>query len=236
LAKATDLYNNWDKSFRHQDVRSVDINRCIFDADNMAHRFHAMRGAADKNILPDSVVAPKRRDLTPGRSLSELMRELRREHLTPLERLAEFEIAAYRDAVQGLAETYARITGDPKAAALIHDYLRRQEPRLDREAIDAMREALQVAATSTREYPALPDAVRNRCLEMCFALLDEHGDSRLIGILDAAEGRGVVGLETIYDRYPGLTRPDGDDHARVEDPELDLDVDLDEERGPRRTR
>jgi len=52
LAKDTDLYNNWNKSFRHQDVRCVDINRCISDADNMAHRFHAMRGGADKSLLP----------------------------------------------------------------------------------------------------------------------------------------------------------------------------------------
>jgi hypothetical protein len=88
---------------------------------------------------------------------------------------------------------------------LIRDYVQRREPPLDSEAIEAMREALHVAAAPEGGYLALPEAVRNRCLEMCFAL-DERGDGRLVGILDAAEGRGVAG-DPIYDRYPGLTRP-----------------------------
>jgi hypothetical protein len=40
--------------------------------------------------------------------------------------------------------------------------------------------------------------------------------------------------ETIYDRYPGLTRTDTGDLERGEDPELDLDVDLGDELGPAR--
>jgi hypothetical protein len=62
----------------------------------------------------------------------------------------------------------------------------RQEPGLNLDAIETMRDALQVAATCGGSYVALPDAVRNRCLDLCFAL-DEQGDRRLIGILEAAE-------------------------------------------------
>jgi hypothetical protein len=194
LAKATGLYDNWGKS---QDARLVDINSSIFDADDMAHKFHAMRGGADKSVLPVSVVAPEHRNRVPGRSLSELMHELQHEYQTPAERLAELEIAAaardreqHRDSAQGLAEAYAHITGDPKAAALIRDYVQRHEPRLDRETIDGLREALHVAA-SADDYQALPEKLRNRCLEMSFAL-DEQGDGRLISILDAAEGPARV--------------------------------------------
>jgi hypothetical protein len=82
LAKATGLYDNWDKSFRHNDPRDVEINRSISHADNMAHKFHAMRGVTDKSILPVSVVAPEHRGDAPGWSLSALMRELRQENQT----------------------------------------------------------------------------------------------------------------------------------------------------------
>jgi hypothetical protein len=189
LAKATGLYDNWGKS---PDARHVDINTSIFDADDMAHKFHAMRAGSDKSALPVSVVAPEHRNRVPGRALSELMSELRHEYQTPAERLAELETAAavrareqYRDSVQGLAQAYADITGDPKAAASIRDYVHQHEPRLDPEAMNAMRQALHVAAVSAEEYLALPEAVHDRCLEMCFAL-DEQGDSRLIAILNAA--------------------------------------------------
>jgi len=195
LAKATGLYVSWNS----QDARHVDVNSSIFDADDMAHKFHVMRGEADKSILPVSVVAPGHPKRVPGRLLSGIIRELRNELQKPAERLAEFEMSAtakvreeHGAAVQGLAQQYAGMTGDPEAATLIHDYVQRQEPPLDREIIEAMRKALQVAAGSGGGYLAVPEAVRNRCLELCFAL-EKQDDTRLIKILDAAEGRSGVG-------------------------------------------
>jgi hypothetical protein len=233
LAKATGLYVSWNS----QDARHVDVNSSIFDADDMAHQFHIMRGGADKSILPVSIVAPDHRNRVPGRVLSELVRELRCEQQTPAERLAELEISAtakareqHGDALRGLAEQYARMTGDPHAATLIHDHMKGREPQLDAENIDAMRKALQVAAGSGGGYAAVPEAVRNRCLEMCL-WLDAQGDSRLLDILDAAEARAKIGdRQTIYDHHPGLMLDDG------EEPELGLDGDFDKERGPPRGR
>jgi hypothetical protein len=45
------------------------------------------------------------------------------------------------------------------------------------------------------DYLAVPDAVRNRCLLMCFEF-DGRGDSQLLDIIDRAEGRGGAGLTT----------------------------------------
>ena len=194
LAKATGLFDSAGKALS---VRELDVNSSIFDADNMAHTFHAMRRGADKNVLPVSVVAAEHRNRVPGRALSELLRELRHEFQTPNERLVEIqsnaaakERAEYRDAVQGLADAYVRMTGDRKAAAVIHDYVQRKEPRLERETIDAMQEALNLAEASDR-YSELPETVRNRCIDLCLVLA-EHGDNRLLEILDAAEQRGAV--------------------------------------------
>ena len=181
LAKATGLYDNWGKS---QDARHVDINRSIFDADNMAHKFHVMRGGPDKSILPESVVAPERSDRVAGRSLSELMRELRDEYQTPAERLAELEIpetrrarGEYRTAVEELADGYARITSDPKAALLVREYLRQREPRLKREEINAMREALFVAAAPEGNYRAVPDVVQRLCIDAWLGKYDNDPDA-----------------------------------------------------------
>lgn len=89
------------------------------------------------------------------------------------------------------------MTADPEAATLIHDYVQRQEPPLDRKIIDAMRKALQVAASSGGGYLAVPETVRNRCLELCFAL-EKQDDKRLIDILNAADARARAGdAETI---------------------------------------
>jgi hypothetical protein len=191
LAKATGLYENWNSP----DPRRVDVNRSIFDADDMAHKFHAMRAGADKSRLPVSVVSPEHRDRVPGRSLSELMRELRHEYQRPDERLEELaKLSAvrareeYRDSVRVLAQQYVRMTGDAKTAAAIHDYVQRQKPPLDREMIDAMRQALQTAADPGGDYLELPEAVRNQCIDLCLAL-DRQGDVRLLDILDAADGR-----------------------------------------------
>lgn len=190
LAKATGLYDNWGKA---QDARKLDVNSSIFDADNMAHKFHAMRGGDDKATLPVSVVAHTHRNRVPGRALSDLIVELRFQLQTPEERHAELQAATitrtreqYRDAVQGLATAYAEITGDPKAAALIRDYVQRQEPRLERQEIDALREALQLAAARDKTYSALPEATHNRFLDLCLSL-DEQSDSRLVPIFNAAE-------------------------------------------------
>jgi hypothetical protein len=194
LAKATGLFDSAGKALS---VRELDVNGSIFAADNMAHTFHAMRKGADKSILPVSVVAAEHRNRMYGRALSELLRELRHEFQTPNERLVEIqsnaaakERAEYRDAVQGLAETYVRLTGDRKAAAAVHDYVQRKEPRLERETINAMREALNLAEASDR-YSELPEAIRMRCIDLCLVLA-EHGDNRLLDILDAAEQRGAV--------------------------------------------
>jgi hypothetical protein len=177
------------------DARKKDVNACIFDADDMAHRFHEMRGGFDKSLLPVSVVSPRHRERVPGRSRSELMRELRHESQSPAERLAEVERTAaakareeHHDAVEGLAATYVRITGDPEAAAAIRDYAGRREPRLDPETVREIRRALEIASSPDGDYLALPEAVRIGCVDMCLAL-DARGDSRLIGILDTAEGR-----------------------------------------------
>jgi hypothetical protein len=188
LAKESGLFDNFGKS---PDPRRLDINRSIFDADNLAHKFHTLRTGPDD--LPMSVVAPNHRDRVPGRLLSELLRELRYEYQKPGERLAELNNAdearrreQYRNAVHGLADTYASITSDPKAAGLIWDYVQRHRPRLDQETIDAMRDALRVAATFDGNYQAVPDVIRNQCMDMCLAL-DIQGDSRLFGIIDQAD-------------------------------------------------
>jgi hypothetical protein len=104
----------------------------------MAHKFHEMRGGADKSVLPASVVAPNHRNRVPGRSLSGLIRELRDELQTPAQRREEARIIEAarareldREAVRGFAQEYARLTGDPKAATLIHEYVQQQSPRLD---------------------------------------------------------------------------------------------------------
>ena len=192
----------------------------------MAHKFHEMRGGADKSVLPASVVAPNHRNRVPGRSLSGLIRELRDELQTPAERQEEarsVEAARAREldreAVRGFAQEYARLTGDPTAAALVHKYVQQQLPRLDRNAILEMREALHVVGDPGGDYLAVPEAARWHCLEMCLAL-DKGGDSRLLLILDAAEKRRMSGEERIYEQYPVLTR-------EVEDPDLERDIDLD---------
>jgi len=95
-----------------------------------------------------------------------------------------------------------------------------------------MREALRLAGDAGGGYLTLPEGVRDRCLELCLAL-EKQGDRRLIDILDAAERRGLA-ADPIYEQYPGLTRDDGGDLSRGDDPELDRD--FDEERGPRRGR
>jgi hypothetical protein len=192
LAKATGLYENRNSP----DPRHVAVNRSIFDADDMAHKFHAMRAGPDKSRLPVSVVSPEHRDRVPGRLLSELMRELRHEYQRPQERLEELAASAaarareeYRDSVRGLAQQYVRMTGDADAAASIHDYMQRQKPPLDRPLIEAMRQTLQAATDPAGDYLGMPEAVRNRCLDLCFAL-DSQGDGRLLDILDAADARG----------------------------------------------
>jgi hypothetical protein len=189
LAKATRLFDNFGKA---EDPRHKDLNSSIFDADDLAHRFHEMRSGPDKTLLPVSIVSSEHRDRVPGRLLSEVVRELRDEYVKPGELAAlsaAREGAADRDAGRALAQQYARVTGDSHAAASIHDYLRGQQPSLDREMIDAMRKALQAAADPGGDYLVAPEAVRNQCLDLCFAL-ERQGDARLIEILDAAEGRG----------------------------------------------
>ena len=190
LAKATGLYDNW----RSPDPRRIDVNNSIFDADDFAHKFHDMRGGADKSVLPVSVVSPEHRNRVPGRQLSELVRELRHEYQTRAEQLSELALAAsakardeYREAVNGLARQYAMMVKDPQAASLIHDYVRRRDDQpLDADMIHAMRQALRAAAEPQGDYLAAPEAVRNQCLDLCFAL-DRQGDGRLLDILDAAE-------------------------------------------------
>jgi hypothetical protein len=203
LAKATGLYDSWISP----DPRRVDVNRSIFDADDMAHKFHVMRGGADKSVLPVSVVSPEHDDRVPGRKLSGLMRELRHEFQNLEERLEEVAISSmamareeYRDAVRGLAQQYAQMMGDPPAATAIYDYVQ-QQPRLDREMIEAMRRALQAAADPAGDYGAVSEAVGNRCLELCFAL-EGQGDQRLIGILDAADRRSRPGVIDAAGRKP----------------------------------
>ena len=233
LAKETGLFNSWNST----DPRRVDVNSSIFDADDFAHKFHAMRGGADKSILPVSVVATDHDKRVPGRLLSEIIRELRNEYQTPTERLAELEASReakdreqYQDAVRGLAQQYAEMTSDKDAATLIYDYVQAKKTPLDHEMIEEMTKALQEAAGSGSGYRNLPEAVSNRCLDLCFAL-EERDDYRLIVILDAADARSrpAVG-ETVYDIFSELTRDDDNE------PELGMDPDLDDERGPTRGR
>jgi hypothetical protein len=230
LAKETELFVSWNV----RDVRRVDVNRSIFDADDMAHKFHAMRGGPDKNILPVSVVAPQHRDRVPGRVLSDLLRELRRGFQEPVEQIAEIEMIAKtrareerREAVRAVAETYVRMTGDKKAGAAVHKYMQGRGAGLDRDAIDGLRQGLEIAASAPAQYRDLLKTVQDRCEDMCLALFEEQGDSRLLDIVDAAERSGAIDKrETMYDRFPGLTLDEG------EDPDLGLDPDL--KRGPRR--
>jgi len=191
LAKATGLYDNYGKA---ADPREVDVNSSISDADNFAHKFHAMRTGHDKSRLPVSVVAPDHSHRVSGRLLSEIMRELRRVRQTPAEQLKEIEkgretraLEERQDAIRKLAETYADITGDPKASEPVRSYLQGHEPSLERDAIDAIREALYIAAARDGSYMAIAEETRNRCLKLSFALHDAERDGRLIDILDAAE-------------------------------------------------
>jgi hypothetical protein len=201
----------------------------------MAHKFNEMRKGGDKSIMPVSIVSPEHRNWVPGRSLSGLVRELRDELQPPAERLAELQRSAearareqYRQAVRGLAQQYAQMTRDKDAATLIYDYVRAQKPPLDHEMIEEMTKELQEAAGSGSGYRNLPEAVRNRCLDLCFAL-EERDDYRLIGILDAADARSrPTAAETVYDIFPQLTRDDDD--------EPELGMDRDDERGPARGR
>ena len=194
LAKASGLYDNWGKSL---DARHLDVNSSIFDADDLAHKFHAMRTGIDKEVLPVSIVSPEHRNRLPDRLLSDIMRELRYDYQTPLERLIEVQLTEnarqreqFRGAVQTLADTYANITGDAKAAALIRDYVQRKELRLGRDAVEEITLAVRTAAEPEGDYLALPEGVRTSCLELCLAL-DEQGDGRLLAILDAAEERSA---------------------------------------------
>ena len=147
--------------------------------------------------------------------------------MAELERSAEARAREqYRQAVRGVAQQYAQMTGDKDAAALIYDYVQAQKPPLDHDMIDAMTKALQAAAGPGSGYADIPKAVYNRCLELCI-WLDERGDSRLLEILDAADARSrVAAAETVYDIFPQLTRDDDD--------EPELGMDQDDERGPAR--
>jgi hypothetical protein len=231
LAKETGLFEPWGRF--HKDPRYVYVSSRISTADDMAHKFNEMRKGGDKSILPVSIVSPEHRNWVPGRSLSGLVRELRDELQPPAERLAELERSAearareqYRQAVRGVAQQYAQMTGDKDAAALIYDYVQAQKPPLDHDMIDAMTKALQAAAGPGSGYADIPKAVYNRCLELCI-WLDERGDSRLLEILDAADARSrVAAAETVYDIFPQLTRDDDD--------EPELGMDQDDERGPAR--
>jgi hypothetical protein len=201
VAKATGLYDNFGKS---RDPRHNDLNSAISDADDLAHRFHDMRRGSDKSVLPVSIVSPRQRDRVADRLLSEVTSELRDEYAKPGELAAlsaAREAAVDRDAARGLAQQYARMTGDSHAAASIHGYLQRQQPPLDREMIGAMRKALHAAAGDPAGgYLGAPEAVRNQCLDLSFEL-DRKGDGRLLDILDAAEARSQANV----DKPEGIT-------------------------------
>jgi hypothetical protein len=215
LAKATGLYVNKDKS---PDPRLRDINASISDADDMAHRFHELRSGFDKSILPVSVVSPQHRERVPGRSLSELMRELRHEQQTPAERGRE----EHRDAVEALAATGALITWDPGVASAIRDYADRREPRLDTKTLRDMQRALEIAASPDGDYLAeVPQAVQDRWLLMCIDL-KARGDG-LVDILSRADGQSAARRAIDQDR--ALVRSEA-----VDDPQMDI------ERGPGRGR
>jgi hypothetical protein len=198
LAKETRLYDNW----LSPDPRRIDVNNSIFDADDFAHKFHDMRGGADKSALPVSVVSPVHRNRVPGRQLSELVRELRHEYQTRAERLSELALEAsakaretYRDAANGLARQYAGMVEDPQAAGRIDDYLRERDPPLDAAMIDAMRQALQAAAKGPQGgYLATPEPVRDECVRLCF-VLERQGNRRLLEILDAADPPDQVNVQ-----------------------------------------
>jgi hypothetical protein len=208
-------------------LRRVDVNKCIFETDDLAHKFHAMRGGDEKSILPMSIVAPNRPYRVPGRTLSEVLRELRDEQQTPAERLIELETRAReerRDAIKGLAQTYVRMTGDEKAGAAVDKYMQGRGAGLDRDAIDGLRQGLEIAASAPAQYRDLLKTVQDRCVDMCLALFEEQRDSRLLDIVDAAERSGEIDKRETMD--PGLILDEG------EAPEPGLDPDT--ERGPRR--
>jgi len=222
LAKSTEAFD-LVKAGIHTDLRYRDVRRSISAGDDMAHRFHELRRGADRSELPASVVAPDRRDGVPGRPISELIRELRREFQTPNERVTEQQMAQkaqereqHRGAVEGLAQDYARITGDPKAAALIRAHVKHQMLPLDLETIERTRKGLRVAADPAGDYRALPEPVQKACLQLCFDL-EKMNDGRLIGILDAADARSRAAATTISDRVPGLVFDDGEERKQDRD-------------------
>ena len=191
LAKKSGLFDNYGTS---PDPRAVDVNKSIFDSDHFAHKFHELRKGPDKSSLPVSVVSPEHRDRVPGRLLSEIVRELRRERQSMAERMNELVQAAevrireeLQQAMSKLAGTYADITGDPKAAAPVQTYLQRQNPPLAIDAIEDMRDALYFAAARDRRYMA---HAAKQCATDAWQLglaLDAQRDRRLIDTLDAAE-------------------------------------------------
>jgi hypothetical protein len=219
LAKETKEFDLVEGGIR-TDPRYRDVRRSISDGDNMAHRFHELRRGADRSKLPPSVVAPNRRDRVPGRPISELIRELRREFQTPAERVTEVQMAEntqrleqYRGAVDGLAQDYTRITGDAKAAALIRALAERRVLPLDLKTIEGMREGLRAAADPAGDYLALPEAVQKACLGLCFGL-EALDDRRLIGILDAADARSRAVATTIGDRLPRVVFDEGEEREQ----------------------
>lgn len=190
LAKNSGLFDNFGAS---SDPRAVDVNTCIFDTDHFAHKFHELRKGPDKSILPVSVVSAEHRDRVPGRLLSEIVRELRRDRQSMAERVNELVEAgearireALQQAMRNLAGAYADITNDLKAAERVQTFLQRQNPPLAIDAIEDMRDALYFAAARDRRYMAQPETVRDGCLALALAL-DAQDDPRLIDTLDAAE-------------------------------------------------
>jgi hypothetical protein len=87
--------------------------------------------------------------------------------------------------------------------AMIRDYVQRKELPLDQNMIVPMGAALRAAGVREAGYGALPETVRNGCLDLCFAL-DEQGDSRLIRILMMRRKRKSVSAASSLDRVNGI--------------------------------
>jgi hypothetical protein len=227
------------------DAVKNDVRQSISTGDDMAHVFHTLRiGVGINERLPASVVAPDRPGAVPGRAISQLIREVLRNYQTPAELVREAQVAEnakareqYRNAVDWLAQDYARIAGDAKAAEPVRAYAARQVPPLGLETIHAMREGLRVAADPTGDYRGLPEEVQKACLMLCYGLEGE-GDWRLIHILDAADARGrASAAETRIDEgFPALSIDENEDREHVETPDLEPERDFGEERGPGRGR
>jgi hypothetical protein len=219
LGKATGLFDNFGKS---TDPRLNEINRAIFKADDFAHRFLNLRSGPRKAILPQSVVAPGLRAGRGNRALSEMIREQREIYQTPAERLQEMEQAAtdrarqqYDQAAESLVALYQKMTRTRAAGDLIRKALA-QHPQFGSKDLHALTSSLKTAMDAESNYLAQPQEVLDLSIRLGCAL-DDLGDSRLLGVIEAAEMRAGLQVEALARQLSRLRDPQKNEDPRMLD-------------------